>query len=227
MDKTMIVRFFRAGHVFEEGTVGLYDVSVEIPEGAFVFLTGPSGAGKSTFLGLVFAALRPTEGQVIVAGRNTSRLSRRALAEFRREVGFVFQDYRLVGDLSLRDNVALPRIACGVAPRAARAEAEAALSRVGLLDRARAPARTLSGGEKQRAALARALLAKPRLLLADEPTGNLDPHHAEEVYRILDEANAAGTTVLVATHDEERIAASDRPAIYLDGGRVAGMRGFA
>lgn len=222
----MIIRFFRAGHVFEEGTVGLHDVSIEIPEGAFVYLTGPSGAGKSTFLGLVFGAIKPSEGQVVVAGRNTLRLDRDTLPLLRREIGFLFQDYRLIGDVTARENVALALIASGVAPREANARADEALERVDLAERTETIVRTLSGGEKQRVALARALIHKPKIILADEPTGNLDLRRAEEVYRILEEAAADGATVLIATHDADRVLESKHPAIHLEAGRLSGMRGL-
>ena len=222
----MIIRFFRAGHVFEEGTVGLHDVSMEIPEGTFVYLTGPSGAGKSTFLGLIFGAIKPSEGQVVVAGRTPLRLDRDSLPLLRREIGFIFQDYRLIGDLTARENVALALIACGMSPREANPRADEALDRVDLAERAETIVRTLSGGEKQRVALARALIHKPRVILADEPTGNLDTRRAEEVYRILEEASLEGTTVIVATHDAERVLESKHSMIQLEAGRLAGMRGL-
>lgn len=201
-------------------------VTFTVPEGSFIFLTGPSGAGKSTLVKLIYAELLPTSGEMYVCGRDLARLKRRHLVALRREIGVVHQDFHLIARKSAHDNVALALEVAGVGRREALERAEEALDTVRLTHHRLTPAVALSGGEKQRVALARALVIRPRLIVADEPTGNLDPELSDEVFSLFERANARGTTVVVATHDHNRIESSGRPVLFLQEGRVAGTRGF-
>jgi cell division transport system ATP-binding protein len=185
-----------------------------------VFLTGPSGAGKSTFLRLLLLQERPTEGDLVVNGYNVATLSRRALQEYRRGIGFVFQDFKLIPGRTVLENVAFVPEVLGV-PRAQQSRrAFQVLKWVGLQHRMQAYPGDLSGGEQQRVAIARALVNEPAVLIADEPTGNLDPDLSLEIMNLLREVNAGGTTVLVATHDRELIRLVGRRTVTLDQGRV-------
>jgi cell division transport system ATP-binding protein len=179
----------------------LEDVSLHVPPGQFLYLSGPSGAGKTTFLRLLFAAALPTSGRVRVGGSDLGSLSSRQVPLLRRRIGVIFQDFKLVPGLTVFENVAVALRVAGVGGRELSARVEQALATVGLSGVARARARTLSGGEQQRAAIARALVTRPPLILADEPSGNLDPENALEVMRLLVAAHARGSTVIVATHD--------------------------
>jgi cell division transport system ATP-binding protein len=179
----------------------LEDVSLHVPPGQFLYLSGPSGAGKTTFLRLLFAAALPTSGRVRVGGSDLGGLSSRQVPLLRRRIGVIFQDFKLVPGLTVFENVAVALRVAGVGGRELSARVEEALATVGLAGLARARARTLSGGEQQRAAIARALVTRPPLILADEPSGNLDPDNALEVMRLLVAAHARGSTVIVATHD--------------------------
>lgn len=183
------------------GVAALQDVDLRIPPRQFVYLTGPSGAGKTTLLRLLYAAEFPTSGRVKVAGMDLGRLSQRRLPQLRRQIGVVFQDFKLLPSLSVFENVALALRVAGKNGRFLTRRVEAILKLVGLSQRARVKAESLSGGEQQRVAIARALVGRPPLVLADEPTGNLDPDNAREVMRLLLGAYNAGSTVVVATHD--------------------------
>lgn len=210
----------------EDEPLALDHVTFSVPEGAFLFVSGPSGAGKSTLVKLLYAELTPTTGELYVCGRDMARLKRRHLVELRRTIGVVHQDFHLLGRKTALDNVALALEVAGVGRREALERAEESLDTVRLTHHRHTPVVALAGGEKQRVALARALVIRPRLVVADEPTGNLDPELSDEVFSILERANARGATVLVATHDRTRIDRSGRPVLYLKGGRVAGTRGF-
>lgn len=179
----------------------LEDISLHVPPGQFLYLTGPSGAGKTTFLRLLFGAALPTRGRVRVGGADLGRLRPSQIPRLRRRIGVIFQDFKLVGPLSLFENVALALRVSGVRGRELGRRVLAALEEVGLAEEAWVRADTLSGGEQQRAAIARALVHRPPLVLADEPTGNLDPDNAREVMRLLVAAHRRGATVIVATHD--------------------------
>ncbi len=182
-------------------SAALEDVSLHVPPGQFVYLTGPSGAGKTTLLRLLFAAEAPTSGQLRVGGAELGRLSPRQVPTLRRKVGVIFQDFKLIERRSVFENVALTLRVAGSQGNGLTERVRQVLRQVDLEDKAQVAAGTLSGGEQQRVAVARALVGRPPLLLADEPTGNLDPLAATEVMRLLVEAHAAGATVLVATHD--------------------------
>ena len=179
----------------------LEKVSLKVTAGRFFFLTGPSGAGKTTLLRLLFGADFPTSGRVVVGGADLGEISPRVLPRLRRRLGVIFQDFRLVPRRSVFENVALALRVNGGRGRPLVTRVEEVLDMVGLADKAEAPADTLSGGEQQRTAVARALVSRPRLLLADEPTGNLDPDNARRVMELLKQIHSEGTTVLVATHD--------------------------
>jgi cell division transport system ATP-binding protein len=196
----------------------LRDISLQIEEGEFVFLTGQSGAGKTTLMRLLYRAELPTSGQLIVAGRNLATMPKRQVPAFRRRLGLVFQDFKLIEDRSVFENVALVGRVVGLSYTESQRRANELLRLVGVDGRSQLKPPQISGGEQQRVAIARALMTAPRLLLADEPTGNLDPDRAIEIMRIFRAINRRGTTVLVATHDPDLIAAMRRRTLILEAG---------
>ncbi|HEX2254805.1 MAG TPA: cell division ATP-binding protein FtsE [Thermoanaerobaculia bacterium] len=217
-----MIRFFHVGKRYPGGQVGLDDVSFHIARGEFVFLTGASGAGKTTLLKMIFREEVPTSGQILVNGRNVASLPRRKIPYLRRTLGVVFQDFRLIPRKTVFENVTyLPRI-LGHDTASRKKQAYHALRRVGLAHRMNAFPLELSGGEQQRVAIARAIIAEPELLVADEPTGNLDPELSAEILRLLLEINRRGTTVLLATHDRDLIQRLGRRVLTLHDGRLAG-----
>jgi cell division transport system ATP-binding protein len=210
-------------HVYKEYAgegLALVDVSLQVPKGEFVFVTGPSGAGKSTLLKLVFCAEPPSGGQLLVFGRNVAKLGPSGVPFLRRNIGVVFQDFKLLPDRTVAENVAFPLEVRGLAAAEVRRRVTAILRSVGLDHKQRRFPLSLSGGEQQRVAVARALVADPALLLADEPTGNLDPDRTLEVMDLLEDANARGTTVVVATHDRSLLQRYKKRVIALEAGRV-------
>ena len=217
-----MIETYHLSKIYTRGVHALRDVSITIGKGEFVFLTGPSGAGKSTFLRILLRQERPTDGQVVVGGRNLAELSPADVQAYRRTVGFVFQDFKLVPRLSVFENVTLVLRAMGVPPGLQRRRALQALQGVGLQHRLGALPPELSGGEQQRVAVARALVNDPAIVLADEPTGNLDPELSLEVMALFREINARGTTVVVATHDPELIRRVGHRSISLAHGRLMG-----
>lgn len=196
-----IVQFENVGLRYGTGPETLTDVSFTLTTGAFYFLTGPSGAGKTSLLKLLYLAQRPTRGLIRLFGEDAGALPRKRLPGFRRRIGVVFQDFRLVPHLSSYDNIALPLRVAGLPESEIEAPVREMLAWVGLTDRGRAKPPTLSGGEQQRIAIARAVIARPEILVADEPTGNVDPDMAERLLHLFDSLNRLGTTVVVATHD--------------------------
>jgi len=206
--------------LYSRGLYALRDLTIRVAKGEFVFLTGPSGAGKSTFLRLLLLQERPNEGDIFVNGHNLATLSRSDIQEYRRGIGFIFQDFKLIPTRSVFENVSFVPEVLGVPVAQQKRRAFQVLKWVGLQHRMNALPHDLSGGEQQRVAIARALASEPVLLLADEPTGNLDPDLSLEIMNLLREVNAGGTTVLVATHDRELIRLVGRRTITLDGGRV-------
>ena len=207
--------------IYSRGLYALQDLNLTVAKGEFVFLTGPSGAGKSTLLRLLLMQDRPTEGQIAVNGHDLSSLKRRDVQEYRRGIGFIFQDFKLIRGRTVLENISFVSEVLGVPPAQQRRRAFQVLKWVGLQHRMNAFPLDLSGGEQQRIAIARALVNDPPLLLADEPTGNLDPDLSLEIMNLLREVNAGGTTVLVATHDRELIRLVGRRTITLEQGRVA------
>jgi cell division transport system ATP-binding protein len=220
-----MVRFENVGMRYGAGPEVLRDVSFALDPGSFTFLTGPSGAGKSTLLKLVFMAESPSRGLISLFGRDLAILKRAELPTLRRRLGVVFQEFRLLDHLSAFDNVALPLRLAGHRPVDYLRDVEELLSWVGLGERMHHKPATLSGGEQQRVAIARAVVAKPDLLLADEPTGNVDPDMGERLIRLFVELNRFGTTVMIATHDRALIESTRAREIRLIDGRLIEMRG--
>jgi len=216
-----VIRFHEVAKRYPGGHEALRGVSFHLEEGEMAFLTGHSGAGKSTLLKLVCLVERPTRGQVLVDGVNLSRVGRRRVPWIRRKVGIVFQDHRLLHDRTVFDNVAMPLVIAGHGHREICRRVRAALDKVGLLGRERQLPVTLSGGEQQRVGIARAIVAKPPLLLADEPTGNLDPELSREIMDLFRNFNQVGVTVLIATHDLDLIRSMGERILTLDHGRLA------
>jgi cell division transport system ATP-binding protein len=200
---------------YEDGPPILQDVSLHIEPGSFHFLTGKSGAGKTSLLKLIFLALRPSRGKLSMFGKDIASLSRTELPEIRRQIGVIFQDFRLLNHLSVYENVTLPLRIAGQKELDYRKNAVELLSWVGLGDRLMSLPETLSGGEKQRAAIARAVIARPRLIIADEPTGNVDWEIGFRLLRLMEELNKMGTTVILATHDKKIWEQIDHPRLHI------------
>jgi len=195
-------------------------VTFQVDKGEFVFLTGASGAGKSTLLKLILRQIRPTEGQIVVNGRNLHSMRRKQIPFFRREIGMVFQDFKLIERMTVFENLSFILTVLNVPPSEHKKKAYQALRAVGLHHKLTAYPPQLSGGEQQRVAIARALINDPLVLVADEPTGNLDPDLSSEIVQIFSEANLRGSTVLLATHDRDLIRSSGRRVITLEKGRL-------
>jgi cell division transport system ATP-binding protein len=215
-----VIRFYHVDMTYRGEVQALSDVSFTIHPREFCFVTGSSGAGKSTLLKLIIREDGPTAGQIVVNGRNLAGLTRRQMPFFRRRLGVVFQDFRLIPTRTVYENVALLLTLQGVPSKERKRRAFEALRWVGLQNRMTAYPEQLSGGEQQRVAIARALINRPAILLADEPTGNLDPELAREILNLFREVNAAGTTVLVATHDRQLIAEFGGRVLLLEKGRL-------
>jgi cell division transport system ATP-binding protein len=203
----------------------LHDVNLHIANGEFVFLVGPSGAGKSTLMRLVYMEELPTEGEVTVAGFVSSRIKRRQIPLLRRKVGLIFQDFKLLEDRNVYDNVAFPLYVTGANSSYIKKTALDILSRVGLYGNRNNFPRELSGGEQQRVAIARALVNSPHVLLADEPTGNLDPEVASEILKLMFKINVAGTAVIMATHDHEMVRRYGQRIVHLEHGEIVADEG--
>lgn len=214
------VRTFHLSKTYLAGQYALHDVTLEVAKGEFVFLTGSSGAGKTTLLKSLFAAERPSEGQVLVLGRNVGRLGERSIPALRRRIGVVFQDFKLLARRTVEENVRVSLDVVGMPRREANAKVFQRLKQVGLQHRRYHLPLSLSGGEQQRVALARALVNDPEILLADEPTGNLDVELTLEVMDLIVGASLRGTTVIVATHDMSLIDRYAKRRLRLEGGRV-------
>ncbi len=206
---------------FPGGQEALSGLTLSIDTGEMVFVTGHSGAGKSTLLKLIALIDRPTSGQVVVDGQNTRRVKRRRIPAYRRQIGMVFQDHKLLYDRPVFDNVALPLVIAGAGQRETGRRVRAALEQVGLLHKEKKNPQTLSAGEQQRVGIARAIVTRPKLLIADEPTGNLDPDLSLEVMRIFRRFNEVGVTLLIASHDIALIDRLGCRRIELEDGRLA------
>ncbi|WP_372779907.1 cell division ATP-binding protein FtsE [Litorivivens sp.] len=215
-----MIQFDDVSKRYPGGHTALNQLSFQVDRGEMVFLTGHSGAGKSTLLKLIMMMERPTSGQLFIDGKNLNRLSARKIPQHRRGVGVVFQNHQLLFDRSVFDNVALPLIIAGFQPRDVGRRVRAALDKVGLLDKEKKNPVTLSGGEQQRVGIARAVVNKPALLLADEPTGNLDPQLSAEIMHLFEQFNQVGVTVLIATHDLSLIARMPYRVMSLEQGQI-------
>lgn len=215
-----IVSLQNVGLRYGKGREVLRDVNLELAAGSFQFLTGPSGAGKTSLLRLLFLSKQPTRGLISMFGRDMATLPRRKLPEIRRKIGVVFQDFRLLDHLTTYENIALPLRVAGKKPKDYRDNVLELLDWVGLAEYADAYPPVLSGGEKQRAAIARVVITQPDLLLADEPTGNVDPAMAQKLLRLFGELNKFGTTIVIATHDTNLIASASGPVMMLNEGRL-------
>jgi cell division transport system ATP-binding protein len=222
-----MISFDRVAKRYPNGREALSGVTLHVAAGEMVYLTGRSGAGKSTVLKLIALLERPTRGQVIVNGENTGQLPARRIPAFRRRVGVVFQDHRLLIDRPVFDNVALPLVVTDTSFREMDKRVRAALDQVGLLGKERLLPMELSVGEQQRVGIARAIVSRPPLLIADEPTGNLDPQLASEVMNLFRRLNEVGVTIVIATHDLHLVRESGLREIVLDAGHVEGADAVA
>ena len=215
-----MINFEQVTKRYQDGYEALNELSFHVTQGEMVFLTGHSGAGKSTLLKLIMLMERSTRGKVTVSGRDLSDIKRRKVPYYRRNIGLVFQDHQLLFDRSVFDNVALPLVISGAQPREIGRRVRAALDKVGLLSKEKLLPLALSGGEQQRVGIARAVVNKPALLLADEPTGNLDPELSAEIMRLFEQFNQVGVTVMIASHDLSLIAGMRHRILTLQQGRL-------
>jgi cell division transport system ATP-binding protein len=215
-----MIRFKDVSKRYPTGYDAVHRLSFELEHGEMAFLTGHSGAGKSTLLKLIAAIERPTRGQILIDGHNVTNLSQRRIPSLRRKIGLVFQNYQLLHDRSVFDNVALPLVIAGLPPQEIGKRTRAALHKVGLLTREKALPITLSGGEQQRVSIARAVVNRPPILLADEPTGNLDPELSEEIMHLFEQFHQVGVTVLVASHALNLISRFNKRIIRLEHGKL-------
>jgi cell division transport system ATP-binding protein len=217
-----MIDFINVSKTYPNGTHALYNVDIHIDKGEFVFIVGASGAGKSTFLKLIMHEETPSEGEIVINGTKTSKLKRRKIPYLRRHMGIVFQDFRLIDKMNVFDNVAFAMRAVGGSSSTIKKRVPYVLDLVGLKDKMKDKPSELSGGEQQRVSLARALVNNPEIIIADEPTGNVDPEMSYEIIELLNEINAKGTTVIVVTHEHELVREFHKRVITIDHGRVIG-----
>lgn len=215
-----IVEFDGVSKTYPNGTHALQDINIKINRGEFVFFVGKSGAGKSTFLKMIMREEKPTQGQIFVNGYHLNKLKGKQVAMYRRTLGIVFQDFRLIPTMNAYENVAFAMHVVGASDREIRKSVTGALGVVGLKDKARSMPAELSGGEQQRVALARALVNRPDILVADEPTGNVDPNMSYEIVQLLTEINRRGTTILMVTHEHQLVSDFGGRVIMIDKGQV-------
>ena len=216
-----MIEFKNVSKIYDNNVKALSDVSVNIDSGEFVFLVGPSGAGKSTFIKMLLKEIEPTSGKITVGDTALESLSRRNMPYFRRKIGMVFQDFRLIPNLNVYENVAFAMKVVEASPKEIRRRVPMVLSLVGLSHKYKMFPSELSGGEQQRVSLARAIVNNPSVLIADEPTGNLDPETANEIMGLLDDINKAGTTILMATHAKDIVNTMKKRVIAIEGGQIA------
>lgn len=219
----LVVELRQVTKTYPNGSRGVFDISLDVKQGDFLFITGPSGAGKSTLLKLLYGAERPTSGDVIVDRVNVGQLRGDRLSLLRRRIGIVFQDYKLIPTRTVSENIAFVLWAQGFTRKEIERRLSPTLKLVGLQHKANCFPEQLSGGEQQRVSLARAIVGTPPVLLADEPTGNLDPDNSQQVLKILRKLNAMGATVIVTTHDEQLVQMSKQPVLQLREGRLYRM----
>ena len=215
------MRFENVGMRYDSDPEIFSDINFELPQGSFTFLTGPSGAGKTSLLRLIFLAGKPSSGAVHLFDQNTSAMPVKHLPVMRRKIGIVFQEFRLLEHLSIYENVALPLRVIGEKATSYRDNIHELLDWVGLGDKVTAAPSTLSGGEQQRAAIARAVVARPQIIIADEPTGNVDPEMGTRLMRLFIELNKLGTSIIIATHDQNLWRQFDYPRLHLSDGQIS------
>ena len=215
-----MIEFKDVSKVYDNNVKALSNVNIKINSGDFVFLVGPSGAGKSTFIKMLLKEVDPTMGEIIVADKELSKVTRKQVPYYRRKIGMVFQDFRLIPTLNVYENVAFAQRVIGTSTKTIRSRVPQMLSMVGLAAKYKSLPRQLSGGEQQRVAIARALVNEPKILLADEPTGNLDENNAWEIMKLLEEINERGTTVVVVTHNLDIVKAMKKRVITMRKGVV-------
>lgn len=218
--QTVLITLENVSKTYSTGSPALNNINLKIESGEFVFIVGNSGSGKSTLIKLLLKELEPTSGKIYVNNRYINKLSRKKLPMLRRDIGVVFQDFRLLNDRNVYDNIAFAMKVVEAPQRQIRSKVLAMLSMVGLLDKYRSFPKQMSGGEQQRVALARALVNEPKILLADEPTGNLDPDNAWEIMKLLEEINNKGTTVVVVTHNLEIVKYMKKRVITIQDGSI-------
>ena len=215
-----MIEFVNLTKKYDHGVCAIDNVSLKIDKGEFAFLVGPSGSGKSTFLRLLIKEEEPTSGKILVDGKDITRLKKKEIPYLRRKIGFVFQDFRLLYDRTVEENIVFALRVVEASEREIKTQLKTVLQMVGLSGKEKFYPNQLSGGEQQRVALARALATKPPIIIADEPTGNLDPKTDEEIFKTLLEINARGTTILVVTHAKDIVDKLNKRVIALDHGRV-------
>jgi cell division transport system ATP-binding protein len=215
-----MIRFSNVSKLYENNVKALSNVNVEIDSGEFIFLVGPSGAGKSTFIKMLLKEIEPTTGEIVVGETDLLRLTRRQIPYYRRKIGMVFQDFRLIQNLNVYENVAFAMKVVEATPREIRRRVPVVLSLVGLSHKYKMFPNELSGGEQQRVSLARAIVNNPSVLIADEPTGNLDPETAKEIMTLLNDINKGGTTIVMATHAKDIVDSMKKRVIALEGGEI-------
>lgn len=220
-----LVKFSGVGLRYSTGSEVLHDITFELAPGSFHFLTGPSGAGKTSLMKLLYVDQKPTRGVISMFGKDLTMLPRKTMPEIRRQIGVVFQDFRLLKHLSAFDNVALPLRVSGFSEKEVRKNVTELLQWVGLGEKINARPPTLSGGEQQRVAIARAIINRPKLLLADEPTGNIDENIGTKLMTLFEELNRHGTTVVIATHDEDIVRRFPHPQMRLENGKLIVLPG--
>mgnify|MGYP001024396348 FL=1 len=215
-----MIEFRNVSKVYNKNVKALTNVNINIDKGEFVFLVGPSGAGKSTFIKMLLKEVEPSTGNIVMGNEDLSKIKRRQIPYHRRKIGMVFQDFRLIPTLNVYENVAFAMRVVGASPKEIRKRVPMVLSLVGLSNKYKMFPTELSGGEQQRVSIARAIVNNPKVLIADEPTGNLDPETAKEIMELIDDINKAGTTVLMATHAKEIVNSMKKRVIAIDKGEV-------
>ena len=213
-----MIEFRNVSKVYNKNVKALTNVNINIDKGEFVFLVGPSGAGKSTFIKMLLKEVEPSTGNIVMGNEDLSKIKRRQIPYHRRKIGMVFQDFRLIPTLNVYENVAFAMRVVGASPKEIRKRVPMVLSLVGLSDKYKMFPNELSGGEQQRVSIARAIVNNPKVLIADEPTGNLDPETAKEIMELIDDINKAGTTVVMATHAKEIVNSMKKRVIAIDKG---------
>ena len=215
-----MIEFRNVSKVYNKNVKALTNVNINIDKGEFVFLVGPSGAGKSTFIKMLLKEVEPSTGHIVMGNEDLSKIKRRQIPYHRRKIGMVFQDFRLIPTLNVYENVAFAMRVVGASPKEIRKRVPMVLSLVGLSNKYKMFPTELSGGEQQRVSIARAIVNNPKVLIADEPTGNLDPETAKEIMELIDDINKAGTTVVMATHAKEIVNSMKKRVIAIDKGEV-------